>query len=101
MQINITGRHFDVTPALEQYVNQKMTKINRHFEQISSIHVVFGIEKLEQIAEATINIPGEKLHATTKAENMYKAVDLLIDKLDRLIIKYKEKSQDFRGAGEE
>lgn len=96
MQIHITGRHFDVTTALDTYVKEKLLKISRHFDHITSIQVICGLEKSQQLAEATVHLPGDKLFASTEADNMYKAIDLLIDKLDRQIIKFKEKLKNHR-----
>ncbi|KTD53300.1 ribosome-associated, sigma 54 modulation protein [Legionella santicrucis] len=91
MQINITGHHMDVTPAIRAFTEEKFDKLERHFDQITSINVVFGIEKLRQIAEATVYIAKGELHASSESDDLYTAIDTLIDKLDRQLLKHKEK----------
>ncbi|MDP3562756.1 MAG: ribosome-associated translation inhibitor RaiA [Legionellaceae bacterium] len=96
MQINFTGHKMDVTPALKEYAQEKFDKLERHFDKITAINVVFDIEKLRQIAEATILVNKGELHASSESHNMYNAIDLLIDKLDKQLIKHKEKLKDHR-----
>ncbi len=96
MQINITGHRMDVTPALRAFTEEKFDKLERHFDHITAINVTFDIEKLRQIAEATILVAKGELHASSESENMYSAIDLLIDKLDRQLIKHKEKIRNHR-----
>ena len=91
MQINFTGHHIDVTTALKSYTEEKFNKLERHFDKINSIHVVFDIEKLSQIVEATINITKGEFHARAESEDMYASIDELVDKLDRQLLKHKEK----------
>ena len=94
MQINITGHHVDVTPALRAYVTEKMQKITRHFDQMNSINVILNVEKLQQQAEATVSAAGRTLFATATASDMYASIDGLVDKLDRQVRKHKEKNAD-------
>lgn len=96
MQINITGHRMDVTPALRAFTEEKFDKLERHFDHITAINVVFDVEKLRQIAEATILVAKGELHASSESDDMYSAIDLLIDKLDRQLIKHKEKIRDHR-----
>lgn len=99
MQMNISGHHVDVTPALKDYVASKLGKIERHFDHITSLQVILSIDKLVQKAEATIRAAGTEVFANAESEDMYAAIDLLTDKLDRQILKYKEKTQArFQGA---
>jgi putative sigma-54 modulation protein len=91
MQLNISGHHVELTEALKDYVNDKFQRLERHFDQISNAHVILQVEKLRQIAEATVNISGGELHAKAETEDMYAAIDALVDKLDRQILKHKEK----------
>ena len=91
MQINITGHHVDVTPALRAYVTEKMQKLARHFDQVNSIHVILNVEKLQQQAEATVNAGGRTLFATDSAKDMYASIDGLVDKLDRQVRRYKDR----------
>lgn len=96
MQISFTGHNVDVTPALREFTVDKFNKLERHFDKITSIHVVFDIEKLSQIAEASVQVVKGELHARAESEDMYAAIDALIDKLDRQLIKHKEKIRDHR-----
>lgn len=91
MQINITGHHVDLTPALRAYVTEKMQKLARHFDQLNSIHVILNIEKLQQQAEATVNAGRRTLFATHSAADMYASIDGLVDKLDRQVRRHKER----------
>lgn len=93
MQITISGHHVDVTSALREFINSKLEKLGRHVEQISSIKVVLHVEKLRQMADATIHIAGADVVANAEHDDMYAAIDLLTDKLDRQLIKHKEKTQ--------
>jgi len=91
MQIDITGHHVDVTPALRAYTTEKMQKLARHFDQVNSIHVILNVEKLQQQAEATVNAAGRTLFATQTATDMYASIDGLVDKLDRQVRRYKDR----------
>lgn len=94
MQINLTGKNIQITDPLRSYVNGKFKRITRHFDEVIDIHVVLDVEKLEQRAEATINTRGKSIFADSKQRDMYAAIDMLIDKLDRQILKHKEKIRD-------
>ena len=94
MQINFTGRNVEVTSSLKNYTEDKFNKLERHFDKITSVHVTLDVEKLNQIAEATIMIAKGELHARSESEDMYASIDALIDKLDRQILKHKEKVRD-------
>ncbi|MCC5887889.1 MAG: ribosome-associated translation inhibitor RaiA [Gammaproteobacteria bacterium] len=94
MQISISGHHIEVTEAMRAYVLEKFEKLERHFEHITSIHVILEVEKNRQTAEATIHIKGGELFANATSEDLYAAIDMLIDKLDRQILKHKEKNLD-------
>ena len=91
MQIDITGHHVEVTPALRAYVTEKMQKIKRHSDQVISIRVILNVEKLQQLAEATINVGGRTLFANVSAPDMYASIDGLVDKLDRQIRRRKDR----------
>ncbi|KPM82335.1 MULTISPECIES: ribosome hibernation promoting factor [Pseudoalteromonas] len=91
MQLNLTGRHVEVTDSLRDYVNTKFAKLERHFDHINNVHVILDVEKLSQKAEATLHVNGGELFASTEHQDMYAAIDSLIDKLDRQVIKHKEK----------
>ncbi len=94
MQINITGHHVDVTKALRDYVSTKFARLERHFDNVVNVHVVLTVEKLEQKAEASIRLSGGHLFADAVDSDMYAAIDSLIDKLDRQVVKHKEKLTD-------
>ncbi len=91
MNLTVTGRHLDVTQSLRHYIIEKMVRLERHFDNVSNIHVILSVEKLRQKAEATIDLSGGKIYADTIDGDMYAAIDLLTDKLDRQVIKHKEK----------
>lgn len=96
MQVSITGHHVEVTEALKAYVEEKISKIKRHFDNVVDVHVILTVEKLQQKAEATVQISGAKLYAEDTQEDMYAAIDFMVDKLDRQIVKHKEKLQNHR-----
>lgn len=91
MQINLSGHHVEVTDALREYVTSKFSRLERHFEHINNVQVTLTVEKLKQIAEAKLNVNGGEIFANAEEDSMYAAIDALMDKLDRQIIKYKEK----------
>jgi putative sigma-54 modulation protein len=91
MQINLTGHHVEITQSLREYVISKFSKLERHFDQINNINVILNVDKLQQIAEAKVSLSGAEVFATSEHTDMYAAIDILIDKLDRQVIKHKEK----------
>ncbi|GMQ96501.1 MAG: ribosome hibernation promoting factor [Gammaproteobacteria bacterium] len=91
MQLDITGHHVEVTKALKDYVNDKIVKLERHFDHMTNGHVILSVEKLRQKAEATVHLNGATIYADAIDENMYAAIDALIDKLDRQVLKHKER----------
>ena len=93
MQINISGHHVEVTDALKEYVSGKLEKLEHHSADIISAKAILSIEKTRQKAEASIHVKGADLFANAEHEDMYTAIDLLSDKLDRQVIKHKEKTQ--------
>jgi putative sigma-54 modulation protein len=98
MQLNLTGHHVAVTPSLRGYVAKKFERIGRHFDQVIDVHCVLTVEKLRQKAEATLHVSGCSIHANATEADMYAAIDLLTDKLDRCIKKHKEKRADHHAA---
>jgi len=98
MQLSVTGHHVEVTPALRGYVEKKLERIGRHFDRVIDVHCVLTVEKLRQKAEATLKVSGRSIHADATEEDMYAAIDLLTDKLDRRIKNYKEKRRNHHGA---
>lgn len=91
MQINIQGHNIDLTDAMQDYVHSKFQKLERFFEHINTTQVILRVEKLRQIAEATLHVNQGEIHATADDENMYAAIDSLVDKLSRQLNKHKEK----------
>jgi putative sigma-54 modulation protein len=98
MQLNVTGHHVEVTPSLRGYVEKKLERIGRHFDRVIDVHCVLTVEKLRQKAEATLHVSGNAIHADATEEDMYAAIDLLADKLDRCIKKHKEKRANYHAA---
>ncbi|MFW5443309.1 MAG: ribosome hibernation-promoting factor, HPF/YfiA family [Methylococcaceae bacterium] len=96
MQVSVTGHHVEVTDSLRNHVEEKISKLKRHFDNVTDVHVILTVEKLEQKAEATVQISGAKLFADDSQEDMYQAIDNMVDKLDRQIIKHKEKKGSHR-----
>jgi putative sigma-54 modulation protein len=98
MQLTLTGHHVEVTPALRTYVEKKLDRIVRHFDNVIDVHCVLTVQKLQHKAEATLAVSGAKIHADAVEGDMYAAIDLLADKLDRRIKKHKEKLSDHHAA---
>jgi putative sigma-54 modulation protein len=94
MQLNLSGHHMDITPALRDYVSSKIERLERHFDNVTNVHVILSVEKLRQKAEATVHASGANLFANAESQDMYAAIDSLTDKLDRQITKHKEKVKD-------
>jgi putative sigma-54 modulation protein len=99
MQVNLTGHHVDITDALRAYVDEKIARLERHFDHVTNVHVILSVEKLQKKAEATVHVAGADVFADAVHEDMYAAIDALIDKLDRQVIRHKEKVKNHRGNG--
>lgn len=97
MQISLTGHHVDLTDSLRAYVDQKFERLERHFDHVTNVHVILSVEKLAQKAEANMHVSGAEIFADSTHEDMYAAIDSLVDKLDRQLIKHKEKMKNHRG----
>jgi putative sigma-54 modulation protein len=93
MQLTISGHHVDLTDALRDYVGTKLQRLQRHSDQITKVEVTLIVEKALQKAEASIHVAGADLFAASESDDMYTAIDLLADKLDRQVIKHKEKAR--------
>jgi len=91
MQIDITGHHVDVTEAMKNHVHDKFAKLERHFDKLIDIHVILTVESKQQKAEATLHVSGQDIHAEAASDDMYGSIDAMVNKLDRQIIKHKEK----------
>ena len=99
MQVNLTGHHVDITDALRAYVDEKIARLERHFDHVTNVHVILSVEKLEKKAEATVHVAGADVFADAVHQDMYAAIDALVDKLDRQVLKHKEKIKSHRGNG--
>ncbi len=98
MQMTLTGHHVDITPPLKSYVEKKLDRVVRHFDQVIDVHCVLTVEKLSHTAEATLHVSGGNIHAVAAEPDMYAAIDVLTDKLDRMVKKHKEKRGDHHAA---
>ena len=94
MQLSLTGHHVDVTPPLREYVESKIMRIERHFDHVTHVHCILTVEKLRHKAEATVHVSGGTIFADSIEDDMYAAIDGLVDKLDRQIKRHKEKLTD-------
>ncbi len=91
MQLNITGQHIEITEGLRQFIDTKFARLEHYFENINQVYIVLKVEKVQQIAEATLHVNGGELHATATTDDMYSAIDGLTDKLARQLTRHKEK----------
>jgi putative sigma-54 modulation protein len=99
MNLNISGHHLDLTPALRTYVAEKLKRVERHFDHLIDAAVILSVDtKLQHKAEATLHARGANLHAEAIKEDMYSAIDGLIDKLDQQTRKFKDKIRDHHAA---
>jgi putative sigma-54 modulation protein len=98
MNLHLTGRHVDITPAIRDYVTAKLTRINRHFDHVIDVNVIMTVDKLDQKIEANVHLSGKDIHVQSSEEDMYAAIDSLIDKLDRQVIRHKERFQGGRNT---
>jgi putative sigma-54 modulation protein len=94
MQLSVSGHHVEITDSLRGYVENKIKKVERHFDIVSDVRCILTVEKLRHKAEATVNVNGGTIYADATEEDMYAAIDGLIDKLDRRVRKHKEKLVD-------
>ena len=94
MNLTITGHHLEVTPAIRGYVEEKMARINRHFDQVIDVGVILAVEKLKHKAEVNLHLRGKDIYVEAIDADMYAAIDALTDKLDRQVVKHKEKAGD-------
>ena len=100
MNLNLTGVHLEITPAIRAYVLAKLDRVNRHFDHVIDVNVVLSVDKLRQKVEANVHVRGKDIHAEAIDPDMYAAIDALADKLDRQVLKYKEKISAHRADGE-
>lgn len=91
MNLNITGHHLEVTPAIREFVEHKLERVIRHFDNVTSVGVILSVEKLRQKAEVTLHVRGKDIFVESEDTDLYAAIDSMIDKLDRQVLKHKEK----------
>ncbi len=91
MNLNLTGRHLEITPAIRQHVTEKVAKIKNHFDNVIDVDIVLSVDKLKQKAEANVHISGKTVFVECEDSNLYVAIDSMVEKLDRQILKHKEK----------
>jgi putative sigma-54 modulation protein len=92
MNLTISGHHLEVTPAIREYIMTKLERITRHFDNVIDVSIILSVEKLLQKCEVTVHVRGKDIHVEAQESDMYAAIDVLIDKLDRQVIKHKEKN---------
>jgi putative sigma-54 modulation protein len=98
MNLNVSGHHIDVTPAILSYVRSKLERVSRHFDHVIDAHVILTVNKIRQKAEVTLHVRGKDLHCESEEEDLYAAIDLLADKLDRQVLRYKDKRYEKRAG---
>lgn len=94
MNLNITGHHVELTPAIREYATNKLERVIRHFDHVTSVHVILSVDKLVQKAEVTLHVKGKDIYADATDTNLYASIDLVADKLDRQVVKHKERVSD-------
>jgi putative sigma-54 modulation protein len=99
MNLHLTGHHVEITASIRDYVSGKLERITHHFDHVIDVNVILTVEKLNQKVEASVHVRGRDIHCESTDADMYAAIDKLIDKLDRTIIKHKEKSLQHRHGG--
>ena len=94
MNLNVSGHHLAVTPAIRGYISGKLERIRRHFDHVIDAHVILSVSKIRQKAEVTLHLRGKDIHCKCEDADLYAAIDLLVDKLDRQVLKYKDRRAD-------
>ena len=98
MNLHLSGHHLEITPAMRDYITAKLGRITRHFDHVIDVNVILSVEKLKQRIEANVHLSGKNIFVECHDIDMYAAIDTLVDKLDRQILKHKEKSFEHRGS---
>jgi putative sigma-54 modulation protein len=93
MNLHLTGHHVEITAAIRDYVTHKLARVNRHFDHVIDVNVIVTVEKLDQRIEANVHLSGKDIHVQASDADMYAAIDVLMDKLDRQVLKHKERFQ--------
>ena len=98
MNLHLTGHHIEITPAMRDYVTGKLDRITRHFDSVIDVRVILSVEKLKHKIEANVHLSGKDIFVESHDTDMYAAIDTLVDKLDRQILRHKEKNFEHRGS---
>jgi putative sigma-54 modulation protein len=99
MNLQLTGHQLEITPAIRSYLTSKLERITRHFDHVIDVNVVLSVDKLQQRVEATVHVRGRDIFCESIDQDMYAAIDNLVDKLDRQVLKHKEKTVEQRQNG--
>jgi len=99
MNLNLTGHHLEITPAIRDYVVAKLDRVTRHFDHVIDVNVVMSVDKLQHRVEVNLHTRGKDIHVEVIEADMYAAIDVLVDKLDRQVLKHKEKREEHRHDG--
>ena len=91
MNLNVSGHHLEVTPTLRRYVQKKLGRVARHFPRVIDAHVILTAGRVRKKAEVTLHVRGKELHCQSVQDDLYAAIDLLADKVDRQVLRYKDK----------
>ena len=91
MNLNVSGHQLEVTPAIRSYVSGKLQRVRRHFDHVIDAHVILSVSKIRQKAEVTLHLRGKDIHCACEDADLYAAIDLLVDKLDRQVLRYKDR----------
>jgi len=100
MNLNVSGHRLEVTPAIRGYVQEKLERVTRHFDHVIDAHVILSVDKLRQRAEVTLHLRGKDIHCACEEQDLYAAIDLLVDKLDRQVLKHKGKNRKTRARAD-
>jgi len=98
MNLHLSGHHLEITPAIRGYITTKLGRLTRHFDHVIDVNVILSVEKLKQKVEASVHLSGKDIFVECHDSDMYAAIDTLVDKLDRQILKHKEKNFEHRGS---
>jgi len=101
MNITITGRHLTVTQDLQEYAEKKFSRLEKYSHKTFEVSAVFCLEKKDRIVEAHVTCDGSKFHGSEKSETFFSSIDLLVDKLDKQLVKNKEKHSEHKGLRNE
>lgn len=99
MNLNLTGHHVEITPPIRDYVSSKLARLTHHFDHLIEVNVIVSVEKLQHRIEANVHVRGKDIFCENAGPDLYAAIDGLVDKLDRTVIKHKEKFLERRHDG--